>query len=117
MFGIGKVMEMAMEYLDPKNCSPFHISFDIDAMDPSIAEGTGTKFRDGLNHREGCHIIRRVAHEKKLVGLDIVEINPVLEENFHRKKYRGEDLYQEIGQTVGLGLDLIESVFTKYLTL
>ena len=91
MFGIGKVMEMAMEYLDPKNCSPFHISFDIDAMDPSIAEET----RDGLNHREGCHIIRRVAYEKKLVGLDIFEINPVLEENFHRKKYRGEDMYNK----------------------
>ena len=84
MYGIGKVMEMAIDYLDPKTSenhvpAPFHVSFDIDGMDPSIAEGTGTKFRDGLSHREGCHIIRRIAHERKLVGLDLVEINPKLE--------------------------------------
>eukprot|EP00919_Chromeraceae_sp_WS-2016_P041426 GHVR01098700.1.p1 GENE.GHVR01098700.1~~GHVR01098700.1.p1 ORF type:complete len:192 (+),score=9.90 GHVR01098700.1:2373-2948(+) len=71
-YGIGKIMQMALEYLDPNGNSPFHISFDIDAMDPYLAQGTGTKFRDGLTHREGCHIIRRVAHERVLVGMDIV---------------------------------------------
>ena len=41
-FGISKVLEKAVDYLDPKNeKSPIHVSFDIDALDPSIAYGTG----------------------------------------------------------------------------
>lgn len=60
-FGIGEVMRQAIQYLDPKGNSPFHISFDIDAIDPHIANSTGTRFRGGLTHRESCHIIRRVA--------------------------------------------------------
>lgn len=33
-YGIGNVMTMAMDYLDPKGDSPFHISFDVDGIDP-----------------------------------------------------------------------------------
>lgn len=51
MFGIGEVMKQAIEYLDPKGDCPFHISFDIDAIDPHIANSTGTRFRGGLTHR------------------------------------------------------------------
>lgn len=71
-YGIGTVMTMAMEYLDPKNESPFHISFDIDAMDPRIAPHTGTLYKSGLNEREACHIIRRIVNERKLVSMDLV---------------------------------------------
>jgi len=42
---------------------------------------TGTKFRGGLRPSEGNYIIRKVAHERKLVGLDVVEINTALEMN------------------------------------
>jgi arginase len=49
--GIGEVISQAIDYLDPKGERPFHISFDIDAMDPSLAQGTGTKFRGGLNDK------------------------------------------------------------------
>ncbi len=50
-FGIGEVMSQAIEYLDPNGDSPFHISFDIDAIDPFIVSSTGTMFRGGLTHR------------------------------------------------------------------
>lgn len=50
-FGIGEVMRQAIEYLDPKGDNPFHISFDIDAIDPHIVSSTGTRFRGGLTHR------------------------------------------------------------------
>ena len=46
--GIGEVMRQAIDYLDPEGDKPFHISFDIDAVDPMGAVGTGTKFRGGL---------------------------------------------------------------------
>lgn len=49
--GIGEVVSQAIDYLDPKGDRPFHISFDIDAIDPSLAQGTGTKFRGGLTDK------------------------------------------------------------------
>lgn len=76
--GIGEVISQAIDYLDPNGERPFHISFDIDAIDPSLAQGTGTKFRGGLNDKEAKLIVRKVAHLRKLVGLDVVEINPDL---------------------------------------
>ena len=50
-YGIGNVMTMAMDYLDPKGDSPFHISFDIDGIDPKHAPATGTTNRGGLSVR------------------------------------------------------------------
>lgn len=61
-YGIGNVMKQAIEYLDPRGDCPFHISFDVDALDPHVFSQTGTLFRNGLTSREACHIIRRVSH-------------------------------------------------------
>jgi arginase len=78
-YGIGEVMTQAINYLDPVGDKPFHISFDIDAIEPIDSFGTGTKFRGGLRPIEANYIVRKVAHTRKLVGLDVVEINPALE--------------------------------------
>jgi arginase len=48
--GIGKVVEMALNYLG--DC-PIHLSFDIDSFDPLVAPATGTPVRGGLTFREG----------------------------------------------------------------
>lgn len=61
--------------MDPEGKTPIHISFDLDAVDPSQASQTGTVYRDGLSHREACHIIRRVVNERHLVSMDLVELN------------------------------------------
>ena len=68
-------MRQTIEYLDPKNQNPFHISFDIDGIDPDLVGQTGTKFRYGLNGRESMHIIRRLVQERRVVSMDIVQIN------------------------------------------
>jgi arginase len=36
-YGIGKVMEMALDYVNPDRSKPIHLSFDVDALDPSVA--------------------------------------------------------------------------------
>ena len=74
--GIGEVMTQAIKHLDPNNKNAFHISFDLDAVDPYIVNQTGTVFRDGLNHREACHIVKRIVNERHLVSMDITELNP-----------------------------------------
>ena len=41
-YGIGKVVEMALEHVNPNRDRPIHLSFDVDALDPSVAPSTGT---------------------------------------------------------------------------
>ena len=41
-YGIGKVVEMAMDHVNPGKDKPIHLSFDVDALDPSVAPSTGT---------------------------------------------------------------------------
>jgi arginase len=41
-FGIGKVVDMALDAVNPNRDLPIHLSFDVDALDPSVAPSTGT---------------------------------------------------------------------------
>lgn len=41
-WGIGKVVEMALDHVNPKRELPIHLSFDVDALDPTVAPSTGT---------------------------------------------------------------------------
>ena len=62
------------------------ISFDVDALDPVLAPGTGTAVRGGLTYRE-AHLLAELLYERladegcpyRLVGLDIVETNPLID--------------------------------------
>ncbi|KAJ3062922.1 Arginase, catabolizes arginine to ornithine and urea, partial [Quaeritorhiza haematococci] len=74
--GIGKVMEMALDYLGRDK--PIHLSFDVDAMDPSVVPATGTPVRGGLTFREGHYICEAIWETGSLVAMDLVEVNPAL---------------------------------------
>ena len=74
-YGIGRVMEMVLEYLGKV---PLHLSFDVDAMDPIVAPATGTPVRGGLTFREGHYICEEVFNTGRLVAMDAVEVNPEL---------------------------------------
>ena len=41
-YGIGRVVEMALDIVNPTRTAPIHLSFDVDALDPSVAPSTGT---------------------------------------------------------------------------
>jgi len=41
-YGIGRVLEMALDHVNPDRDRPIHLSFDVDALDPSVAPSTGT---------------------------------------------------------------------------
>jgi len=76
--GIGKVMDMALGWIG--HDTPIHLTFDIDALDPQWAPSTGTAVRGGLTLREGDFIAECVAQTGSLIALDLVEVNPSLEE-------------------------------------
>ena len=61
------------------NTAGMHVSLDADFVDPSEAPGVGTPVRGGATYRE-AHLAMEMIHDsKKLVALDIVEVNPVLD--------------------------------------
>lgn len=76
--GIGKVMDMALGWIGSD--TPIHLSFDVDALDPMWAPSTGTPVRGGLTLREGDFIAECVAETGSLIALDLVEVNPSLDE-------------------------------------
>lgn len=57
-----------------------HVSFDVDFLDPGIAPGVGTMVPGGATFRE-AHLIMEMLHDSGLVSsLDLVELNPFLDE-------------------------------------
>ena len=53
---------------------PIHLSFDVDSLDPSILQCTGTKVDNGLYLEETLEIIK-IINQKNLVNTDIAELN------------------------------------------
>ena len=54
-----------------------YITFDVDVMDPTLAPGTGTLEPDGLNFSEIDGLLKGVTAKGRLVGMDVVEVNPM----------------------------------------
>lgn len=76
--GMRSIMEDAIQ-MATNGTAGFHLSFDMDAIDPDIAPGVGTPVQGGLSYRE-AHLIMEMAHDSgRLLSLDIVEVNPVLD--------------------------------------
>lgn len=72
-YGIGKVVEMALDHVNngtSRRDRPIHLSFDVDAMDPSVAPSTGTPVRGGLTFREGHYICEAIHETGSVVGMD-----------------------------------------------
>ncbi|CAN3356489.1 hypothetical protein DICA3_C03378 [Diutina catenulata] len=80
-YGIGKVLDMALDAVNPTRESPVHLSYDIDAIDPTFVAATGTRVEGGLYLREGLFIAEDIAASGLLSSLDIVELNPLLAKN------------------------------------
>jgi arginase len=76
--GIASVIEQAI-HLAGDDTAGVHVSFDLDVCDPSIAPGVGTPVKGGLDYREAHMVMEVLADSGRLVGLDMVEVNPTLD--------------------------------------
>lgn len=56
-----------------------HLSLDMDSIDPDEAPGVGTPVRGGLSYREAHLAMEILADSGKLISLEVVEVNPVLD--------------------------------------
>jgi arginase len=76
--GIAEVVESALAVVSDGTVG-FHVSFDLDACDPAIAPGVGTQVKGGLDYREAHTLMEIVAESGRLLALDMVEVNPILD--------------------------------------
>jgi len=75
--GLPRVAEETISRL--RRLSRVHVSFDADVLDPDIAPGVGTPIPGGLTYRE-AHLLMELLHDAGIVtGLDLVEVNPILD--------------------------------------
>ncbi len=76
----------------------FHLSFDLDSIDPWEAPGVGTPVEGGLTYREAHLICEKIARSNKMLSMEMVELNPVLDAQ---------------NRTAELAVSLIESALGK----
>ncbi len=72
---------------------PVYLSFDIDGLDPSVAQGTGTPEIGGLTSIQGMEIIRG-CYGLDLVGCDLVEVAPVYDTSGNTAHLAANLLYE-----------------------
>ncbi len=94
--GIGRVAARILEAFAPY---PYiHVSLDLDACDPTIAPGVGTPVMGGLSYREAHLLMEILADSGKVRTVDVVEINPILDER---------------NKTAQMAVELIGSLFGR----
>jgi arginase len=77
--GMVRVMEEARTIAGAQG-RPIHVSFDMDAIDPSEAPGTGTPVKGGLSYREAHLVMEMLYDSGQLRSIEMVEINPIFDD-------------------------------------
>jgi arginase len=102
-FGVAATVQRLQLWLEKEGIRKLWVSFDVDVLDPILAPGTGTAVRGGLSYRE-AHLLAELLHESlraagtELIGLDLVEVNPLV------------DRYNETAQ---VAVEWVASLFGK----
>ena len=78
----------------------FHLSYDLDSLDPMVAPGVGTPVDGGLTFREGHLICEKAAQSGRLVSLEVVELNPVLDARNRTARMAVGLVASALGQTI-----------------
>ena len=63
--------------LDAIPTEEVYLTVDLDGFDPSVVPGTGTPEPGGLGFWEGLALLRAVASARRVVGFDVVELEPI----------------------------------------
>jgi arginase len=95
--GLRAVIDRAIE-LASNGTAGFHLSLDMDAVDPDEAPGVGTPVRGGMTYREAHLAMETICDSTQMVSMEIVEVNPVLD---------------EANRTALLGVELVMSAMGK----
>ena len=78
----------------------FAVTFDVDIIDPRFAPGSGTLVRGGVTYREAHLALEVIAAKGGMRSLEIVEVNPMLDESNITAKLGGELILSALGNTI-----------------
>jgi len=99
-FGVGVLIRRVVDRVRARN-GVLHVSLDVDFLDPITAPGVGTMVQGGATYRE-AHLIMELLHDSGLLcSLDVVELNPFLDER---------------GRTARVMVELVGSLFGQQIT-
>lgn len=97
--GVAQVINEIDEKL--QNCDLLYISFDVDSMDPEMTSyGTGTPVINGLTPEEAKEILTSLVKKTKTVCLEIVEVNPCLDDKVNKMAEVTLDLIEAVTETL-----------------
>lgn len=95
--GLRAVMREAID-IATNGTAGFHLSFDMDVVDPREAPGVGTPVRGGFTYREAHLAMEMVCDCTRVLSMEVVEVNPVID---------------EVNRTAILGVELVMSALGK----
>ncbi len=95
--GMRAMMEKSLA-IATRGTAGFVTSFDMDVVDPTEAPGVGTPVRGGITFREAHLAMEMIADSKKMLALELVEINPIIDVH---------------NRTATLGVGLVSSALGK----
>ena len=79
-FGMHDTMKQAID-IASNGTNGIHVSFDLDSVSPNEAPGVGTPVKGGLTFREAHLAMELLSEIDKVVSLDVVELNPIADNN------------------------------------
>lgn len=97
--GMSAVMEDAIR-IASTGTDGIHLSFDLDSLDPADAPGVGTPVLGGVTYREGHLAMEMLAESGKVISVDVVEVNPILDAENRTARIAVDMICSLLGQTV-----------------
>lgn len=77
-YGMADIIERAIKVAG-SGTDGIHVSFDLDSIDPTYVQGTGTRVPGGLTLRESHLALEMIALSEQLVSAEFVEVNPIID--------------------------------------
>ncbi|MCL4495556.1 MAG: arginase [Firmicutes bacterium] len=98
-YGMHDVMAKAMDIVTDQT-DAVHLSFDIDAVDPLYAPGSGTPYSGGLTEREAHLALELLAESDIVSSMEMVEVNPILDERNRTGKLAANLIASALGHRI-----------------
>ena len=97
--GVDQIVKETATYLSA--CDIIYVSFDVDSMDPDLTSyGTGTPVKDGLTIEEARSLLVQFTQDTKTVCLEVVEVNPCLDNKKNKMAEIAFDLIQSVAEVL-----------------
>jgi arginase len=97
--GIDKVMKEALARVTD-GTDRVHVSFDLDAVDPTVAPGVGTPVKGGLDYREAHLLMEMLSDSGAMTSLEVVEANPILDDRNASGQFAVELVQSAFGKRI-----------------